>query len=65
MLDLFVSKLRSGVRSANCPVTCTRYVLPVTVRLGDGTTGTVNVVAPPVVKQQVLSWVSDTCAVGR
>jgi hypothetical protein len=40
-------------------------VLPVSVRLPDGSSGLVQVVAPPAVKNEVLRWVSDTCATGR
>jgi hypothetical protein len=40
-------------------------VLPVMVRLPDGSSGLVQVVAPPTVKDDVLRWVSDTCATGR
>lgn len=40
-------------------------VLPVVVRLPDGSSGLVQVVAPPPVKNEVLRWVSDTCATGR
>jgi hypothetical protein len=40
-------------------------VLPLLVRLDDGTTGLVDVVPPSRVRDAVLSWVSDTCAVGR
>jgi hypothetical protein len=40
-------------------------VLPVSVRLADGSSGLVQVVAPPAVKNDVLRWVSDTCATGR
>jgi hypothetical protein len=40
-------------------------VLPVEVRLADGTSGVVQVVAAAAVRDDVLRWVSDTCATGR
>jgi hypothetical protein len=40
-------------------------VLPALLRLPDGTTGLVQVVAPAAVRNDVLRWVSDTCATGR
>jgi hypothetical protein len=40
-------------------------VLPVLLRLPDGTSGLVQVVAPPAVRNDVLRWVSTTCAPGR
>lgn len=40
-------------------------VLPVSVRLRDGSSGLLQVVAPLAVKNDVLRWVSDTCATGR
>lgn len=40
-------------------------VLPALLRLSDGSSGLVQVVAPPDVKNAVTRWVSDTCATGR
>jgi hypothetical protein len=40
-------------------------VLPVEVRLADGASGLIQVVAPAAVRDDVLRWVSDTCATGR